>query len=337
MLKIKSDVLYVRNPDTKEFEPVAAIRGADGIVENLSAFSTSEIGNSTYLLMTQKGASDILSGLMNGDYVVAHAGGADIADYATNAGHAETANHAETATEAATANEALHALRTDHVDKADEADSVSVMWSYMDETQFIAFTDDNGEISINENLTYNPKTKTLTVAKIAGKATEADTADKVTITTDNSSKYARSIPFVGVGGELYNHAAGFTYTPSSKTLKVGTVKGNVEGNVTGNVTGTATNATSADSLNLKAGTLKATITDGAGSISGLGTNTVYMLYDGHNVGLFYPNTGAAMMGVNKLEFVNSGSGISFYYTDESEDVVEEGYLYFIPIGAITVS
>ena len=342
MLKIRSDILYVRDLTTGQFVPLPAIRGADGIVENLSAFSTSEIGDSTYLLMTQKGASNILNGLMNGNYVVAHAGGADIANYATNAGRAETANHAETATEAATANKALYALRTDYVDNADEADSVSVMWSNMDETQFIAFTDDNGEISINENLTYNPKTKTLTVAKIAGKATEADkadVADKVDLpSSDEDENYY--VVFGNDNGQLKkdNNAR---YNPNSNTLTVQKLRGTLTGNVTGNVTGTASFANALDFSTIRS----TIISGGTGDLPSLEVGNMYLLLDRNYTGLYYHRGGGydnaiVAFGPYYGLRINTSSGKPRIGITDIEADTMASYsttLYFINLGKIAIT
>lgn len=59
MIRIKPNILNVRDPETGKFESVAAIKGADGVIENLGAFATNETGDSENLLMTQKGVTDI--------------------------------------------------------------------------------------------------------------------------------------------------------------------------------------------------------------------------------------------------------------------------------------
>lgn len=369
MLKIRSDILYVRDLTTGQFVPLPAIRGADGIVENLSAFSTSEIGDSTYLLMTQKGASNILNGLMNGNYVVAHAGGADIANYATNAGHAETANHAETATEAATANEALYAQRTDHVDNADIANKMSVWTDYnSDENLPVALADDSGYVYTNVALSYNPKTKTLTVDKIAGKATEAETAqklssppvfgafgkqifltagtktsdnftvpyaeeansaNKVSIGNDDSNRFARPIPFVdGITGELLQHSSGISYTPKTKTL-------NVE-----NVAGTASFANALDFSTIRS----TIISGGTGDLPSLEVGNMYLLLDRNYTGLYYHRGGGydnaiVAFGPYYGLRINTSSGKPRIGITDIEADTMAGYsttLYFINLGKILI-
>lgn len=370
MLKIKSDVLYVRNPDTKVFEPVAAIRGADGIVENLSAFSTSETGDSTYLLMTQKGATDILSSLMNGDYAVAHAAGADFASHATEAGHASKADHAATATEAATANEALYAYNTDHVDNADKANKVSVWTDYnYDENLPVALVDDSGYVYTNVALSYNPKTKTLTVDKIAGKATEAETAQKlnsppafgalgkqifltagtktsdnftvpyaeeansaskVSIGNDESYRFARPIPFVdGITGELLQHSSGLSYTPKTKTL-------NVE-----NVAGTASFANALDFSTIRS----TIISGGTGDLPSLEVGNMYLLLDRNYTGLYYHRGGGydnaiVAFGPYYGLRINTSSGKPRIGITDIEADTMASYsttLYFINLGKIAIT
>ena len=407
MLKIKSDVLYVRNPDTKVFEPVAAIRGADGIVENLSAFSTSEIGDSTYLLMTQKGATDILNRLTGGLVTVGRAANADFSWEANKANEAETANHAVTASSAAEANYAHTAGEVNHAKEATWAESakeaeraesassaarVSVWHDYdwHDGNIPIAFADNDGYVYTSEALAYHPTSETLTVKKIAGKATEAETAQKlnsppvfgafnkqifltagsqtstnftvpyaeeansaskVSIGNDDSNKFARPIPFVdGITGELLQHSSGISYTPSTKTLKVGTVKGNLEGNVTGNVTGradTASYAFTAFGLGLTA-SYYSNISGGIGDMPPyLVVGTAYLLWDGSNIGIYYHKSelggSDVLLGTDyRLSFghKDGASDVSIIYYDAKTGnrlSNVNSTLYFATLGTITIA
>lgn len=65
MIKIKPELLYIRDPDTKEFTPLLAMKGEKGekgdtgSIGNIGDYMTSETGDSEKLAMTQKGATDI--------------------------------------------------------------------------------------------------------------------------------------------------------------------------------------------------------------------------------------------------------------------------------------
>lgn len=255
MIEQKSNILYVRDLTTGKFVPLAALKGADGIVENLSAFSTSERGDSDYLLMTQKGATDILNDIVNG-FVTAYK--------ANQADHADTADIAFDLDEVSISTdnndtvfkignkEISHKIHyANRARAADSAETVVWMPSSSDEDFCLAFIDEDGYVSTDNRFTYNPKTNILKVDKIIsrlegdvdGKASTAALADcatevKFSGDKENESRYIVFADVDSDGNGQLKRSVGFRYNPNTQTLTVSKVKGNV--------TGTADKATNAD-------------------------------------------------------------------------------------------
>lgn len=63
MIKIKPEILYVKDPDTGEFKPLIAIKGAPGSVDNIDDYFVNETGDSELHAMTQKGVTAIKTDL----------------------------------------------------------------------------------------------------------------------------------------------------------------------------------------------------------------------------------------------------------------------------------
>ena len=59
MIKIKPNMLYVKDPNTGAFTQLLAIKGNPGSISNIDEYFVSETGDSELLAMTQKGATDI--------------------------------------------------------------------------------------------------------------------------------------------------------------------------------------------------------------------------------------------------------------------------------------
>ena len=59
MIKIKPNMLYVKDPATGEFTQLLAIKGNPGSISNIDEYFVTNTGDSELLAMTQKGATDI--------------------------------------------------------------------------------------------------------------------------------------------------------------------------------------------------------------------------------------------------------------------------------------
>jgi len=165
----------------------------------------------------------------------------------------------------------------------------------------------------NADLTYNPSTKTLTVANLAGNALTATSATSATtagfatsaasatnstnstkvlvaLDTDSSSSTVRYISFVGgtSGNQGVYADSGLTYNAQSDKLTASTFKGSLEGNA---LTATsATSATSATTATNATNASKLSIT-----ADNTGTTSKPLLFAGATTGnqLVYSDTGLA--------------------------------------------
>lgn len=238
MIRIKPDILYVRDPETGKFEPVAAIKGADSVVENLSTFATSVTGDSEHLLMTQKGVTDIrnklINELSNGDFVV------------------NEAAKAQTATHATTANEALHA------DRATDADSVDTLKTELSNGDFVVSKATNADSAGYADEAGNADTATKAdfasaaeTAQSADRATDADHAIEASAANtllvrdapndDTDLPLMVYQPTIDQYKEVYD--SGITYNPNKKELSATTFVGALKGRAA-----SATNAVTAASV-----------------------------------------------------------------------------------------
>ena len=133
MKKIRPDVLYVRDGGKGGFIPHLAIKGEAGDIANLGDYLTSSLGYREDLAMTQKGVTDLMDDLRDGERTVKEAEHANTADRMVGENASDT--------------------------------KYRKVW-------FSQASDEN-RLAFNDQFLYNPATDTLKVGNITGEAVSA--------------------------------------------------------------------------------------------------------------------------------------------------------------------
>lgn len=175
MIKIKPNMLYVKDPNTGEFKQLLAIKGNPGSISNIADYFVSEAGNSEMLAMTQKGATAIKEELAE-----------DIADTKTELEENINTAKSELAESISNTKTELEGGIDDVVNNKTVATANYANYLYGEEataapSRPVWFSDSTyyDKKVYSKQFMYNPGTDTLTVGNITGKAAQADLSAKL--------------------------------------------------------------------------------------------------------------------------------------------------------------